>query len=46
MTKQERQIPEQVIKQNLEAVEKGQALTIPLAVLNGQFKKEYFKTLE
>lgn len=33
---------EKEIEENLEAVEERKPLTIPLAVLNGQFKEKYF----
>ena len=36
-------VTEQEIKENLEAVEQGKPLTMPLAVLNGVFKEEYRK---
>lgn len=33
------------IKENIKRVEKGQPLSISLAVLDGNFKKEYFKCM-
>ena len=34
------------IKINLKKVENGEALTVPLSVLNGEFKKRYFKRVK
>jgi len=38
-----KEISNQDIRENIERVEKGEALTMPLALLNGYFKKEYIK---
>lgn len=38
-----KEITQEVIQKNLRNVEEGKELTIPLAVLNGEFKKQYFK---
>jgi len=42
-SQQDFELTEQQIEQNLKLVEQGKPLTIPLAVLNGEFKKRYFK---
>ena len=34
---------EKKIKENLKLVEEGKALNLPLAILDGKFKKEYFE---
>lgn len=36
------EISKEVIKENIERIEEGKALTMPLAVLNGELKKRYF----
>ena len=43
MKKRKIQIKQQTIQENLKRVEEGKPLTVSLAVLNGEFKKEYFK---
>ena len=39
-------IPEEKIEENLKNIELGKDLTLNLAVLNGEFKKRYFKCKE
>jgi len=34
---------EEIIKENLKRVENGEPLTMPLSILNGEFKREYKK---
>ncbi len=36
-------ITRKLIKENLDRIEKGEALSVPLSVLNGKFKKIYQK---
>ena len=42
MSGETEEVSEEDIQINLKKVENGEALTIPLAVLNGVFKKRYF----
>jgi len=37
-----KQITQELINENLKRVENGEALTMPLSILNGEFKEAYF----
>jgi len=40
-----RNIPPEIIDENIEAIEEGKPLTLPLKILNGQFKQKAMKKL-
>lgn len=42
MKQQLQQVSEEIIEENLERVKEGESLTMPLAILDGEFKKRYF----
>jgi len=39
---EEPKVTKEVIEENLKRVENGKALTIPLIILNGKFKRRYY----
>ena len=37
------EVTKEVIEENLKRIEEGKPLTMPLVILNGELKKEYFR---